>query len=278
MDQYTRVAYQQSEQLTKAYSTSFSATSKLLGGAIRPHIYAIYGLVRVADEIVDTYRGKDMLKQINDLEAAVYKAIKESFSAEPILHAFAITASQFQINKELIKPFFDSMRMDVIPPKRYSREAYELYIHGSAEVVGLMCLKVFVNNDIAQYEALSAGASALGSAFQKVNFLRDLQADWQQLHRYYFPIASYDSFDDGVKDIIVADIVNDFKVARTAIHNLPPSSRRAVALAFNLYIRLLEQLDQMTAEEIKQSRARLSDPHKLWLAVRTYGGHVGVVQ
>lgn len=268
MNLYASVSYQLSRQLTLRYSSSFGISSRLFSRTVQPHIFAIYGLVRIADEIVDTYRGADTRVLLDELEIATYSAIKSGYSTNPIIHSFAITAQKFGISDGLIAPFFASMRMD-IPPTSYTQADYQTYIYGSAEVVGLMCLRVFCDGDQSQYDTLRPGASALGAAYQKVNFLRDLAADYSELGRVYFPGITYESFDDIAKQLIVDDIYADFKTADAAISALPRSSRIAVRVSYRYYTKLLQQLERTSAENIKSVRIRISTPYKLWLLVRT---------
>ena len=267
MELYTKVAYANSRQLTLSYSTSFGLSSRLFGKDIQKHIYAIYGLVRIADEIVDTYKGTDSSRLLDNLENDTYEAMKSRYSTNPIIHAFALTARQYDITQELIKPFFDSMRMD-LHPQNYTDKNYEKYIYGSAEVVGLMCLKVFCD-DNDQYDKLKIGASALGSAYQKVNFLRDLSEDYRILGRLYFPAVTFEDFNDKAKHRIVKDIKKDFATALPALQALPESSRKATMMSYVYYSKLLEKLEQTPAEIIKTTRIRLPSHRKLLLLAQT---------
>jgi len=266
MEQYTKTSYLTARTVTLNYSTSFSKSSQLFSSAIRDHIYAIYGLVRVADEVVDTYEGKDKADIIKDLEAQTLHSLKTGFSPNPLVHAFVTTSKRYGIGRDLIQPFFKSMQMD-LEPKTYTPKLYADYIYGSAEVIGLMCLKVFCDNET-QYQKLEAGAKALGSAYQKVNFLRDIKADFDERGRVYFPGITYDTFDDNQKDGIVKDIKKDFKTAQTAIPKLPTNARKAVALSFAYYLELLKKLDHTSAETIKAGRIRVSNAKKLQLFLK----------
>ncbi|OGL22402.1 hypothetical protein A2707_03710 [Candidatus Saccharibacteria bacterium RIFCSPHIGHO2_01_FULL_45_15] len=268
MDLYTSVAYASSKQLTLRYSSSFGTSSRLFDRAIQPHIFAIYGLVRIADEVVDTYRGNDTRTILDQLENDTYSAIESGYSTNPIIHSFALTAQKFGISQDLIAPFFSSMRTD-IPPSSYTSDKYHSYIHGSAEVVGLMCLRVFCSGDQSYYDQLQPGAIALGAAYQKVNFLRDLAADYTELGRVYFPGVAFETFDDTAKQAIIDDIQADFKSANIAISALPRSSRIAVRVSYRYYTQLLRQLEHTPASIIKQTRVRISKPHKLWLLAQT---------
>ncbi len=268
MDLYTRVAYQTSRHLTLAYSTSFGISSKLFSASIRPHIYAVYGLVRVADEIVDTYTGTDQRELLDALELETYTAIKTGYSTNLIVHAFALTARQYGITKTIIAPFFTSMRMD-LSPQTYTEKLYKTYIYGSAEVIGLMCLRVFCSGNDTQYESLREGAQALGAAYQKVNFLRDLASDSQSLNRMYFPGTTFASFDEAAKKAIIDDIEKDIRLAKESLARLPKSSRVAVSTSLSYYSTLLEKLRHTSAERIKQKRVRVNNAHKLALLVKT---------
>lgn len=267
MEQYTKTSYRLARTVTLDYSTSFSKSSKLFSRDIRNHIYAIYGLVRVADEIVDTYKGKDMAQVLNDLEATTLQSLKTGFSSNPLVHAFVHTAQRYGIGADLIKPFFKSMRMD-IDPIEYTATLYEEYIYGSSEVIGLMCLKVFCDNE-AEYTKREAGAKALGSAYQKVNFLRDMKADYDERGRVYFPGIRFEEFNDYQKDAIVKDIKKDFKKAKIAVAQLPTNARTAVALSFAYYSELLNKLERTSAEKIKAGRIRVNNTKKLQLLVKT---------
>lgn len=275
MDLYDAVAYESSRHLTLRYSTSFGISSRFFTKAIQPHIYAIYGLVRIADEVVDTYKGPDAEDQLDALEAETYRAIKKGYSTNPIVHAFAKTAGIYGINSSLIAPFFASMRMD-LSPHTYTDEDYRRYIHGSAEVVGLMCLWVFVEGDAEKYRTLSHGAAALGSAYQKVNFLRDMAADYKILGRLYFPDMSYDSFDESDKLAVIQDIKHDFHTARHALNQLPTSSRKATYISYVYYTELLNRLEKTPAGTIKQTRIRVPSRRKMTLLIRALAkkGHI----
>ncbi len=266
MDLYSDTSLAISKLLTTRYSSSFTLSTQLFGKEIRPYIYAIYGLVRIADEIVDTYTGSDQESQLDALESEVYAAIDRRYSANPIVHAFARTAQEFAIDKTLIQPFFDSMRMD-IHPQEYDDALYATYIHGSAEVVGLMCLKVFTAGDQEEYTKLAPGAIALGSAYQKVNFLRDITDDRARLGRTYFPGVKYESFSAADKRAIVESINADFDTAAKAIRQLPSSSRVAVATSYVIYRKLLDKLSLASIEAIKTERIRLPDYEKIWYAL-----------
>lgn len=264
MDLYTTVSKRMSRVLTIGYSNSFGLSSKLFSPAIRPEIYAIYGLVRIADEIVDTYKGADSAVLLRDLQRETYAAIDRGYSTNPVVHAFADVARRYDIDAAIIDPFFASMRMD-LEPQSYTPDVYAIYIHGSAEVIGLMCLKVFCGGNNDQYEVLKPGAVALGAGYQKVNFLRDIAVDYNELHRLYFPGISYDTFSEEQKQAILADIAADLNKAHVAILRLPRSARAAVATSYVYYSALYKKLSKAPVHEIKQRRVRLNAAHKLLL-------------
>jgi phytoene synthase len=267
MEIYDKAADVSSRAVIRTFSTSFGLASKLFTGSIRQDIYNIYGLVRLADEIVDTYRGVEAGIYLDALELDTYHSLETGFSSNLIVHAFAKTARHYGINKTLIAPFFISMRLDL--PNCYKVKDYVRYIYGSAEVVGLMCLAVFCQGDEALYKNLEPGARSLGAAFQKVNFLRDLQADYTELGRYYFQQASFDTFDEKTKAMIIADIAMDFEKARPAIDRLPANARPAVLAAYRYYSLLLNKLQQTSASEIKKHRIRVATSKKLWVLAVT---------
>lgn len=268
MDLYNAVSRELSRHLTLRYSSSFGLSSRLFSRAIRSDIYAVYGLVRIADEIVDTYTGSDKQQLLDDLETETTAAIARGYSTNPIVHAFSQTAGRYGIDKALIEPFFASMRMD-IHPETYTQADYQTYIYGSAEVIGLMCLRVFCAGDTARYETLTPGACALGAAYQKVNFLRDIAADHHELGRMYFPDVQYDTFSDEDKHAISADIGADFAAAQSSLAQLPRSSKAAVMLSVMYYRRLLRRLERTSVDDIKTSRLRIGTPRKLWLLLIT---------
>jgi 15-cis-phytoene synthase len=264
---YDRVCLAASRDLTRRYSTSFSLASKSFPKDIRQQVYNIYGIVRLADEIVDTYGGDDSRQLLDSLEAEVYASLGRGYSSNTIVHAFMLTARQYGIGKDLLAPFFASMAMDA-PGGRYTPADYKAYIHGSAEVVGLMCLRVFCGGDPDAYRQLRPGAMALGAAFQKVNFLRDLSDDHARLGRFYFPKGSFEAFDEAAKQAVIADIRHDLEQARPAIRALPSSVRPAVATAAVMYGALLEKLEATPADTLRQQRVRIGDGRKLWLFAR----------
>jgi len=264
---YKQVSYKASKLVTNEYSTSFGLSIRLFSATLRPHIYAVYGLVRIADEIVDSYDGPHRLTLLNSLEKQTMAAIDLGYSTNPIVHAFALTVREYAIDTSLIAPFFESMRMDVTP-MTFDQSLYDTYIYGSAEVVGLMCLKVFTN-DQKLYTKLKTGAGKLGAAYQKINFLRDIAADAQGLGRWYFPISSFETFDEAAKTTIVRDIEKDLVSAAKAIAQLPDSSRSAVALSYDYYSELLKKIRTTPAPQLQQKRIRVNNLQKTALFIRT---------
>jgi len=264
MELYYQVSSELSERLTKRYSTSFTLSSYLFPLDIRRHIYAIYGLVRIADEIVDTYNGDGKDELLDALEKETYAAMNRGYSANPIVHAFAHTAQRYGITETLIQPFFESMHIDA-DPTRYNPDRYNEYIYGSAEVIGLMCLRVFVQGNNKEYDQLSSGAKRLGAAYQKVNFLRDMAEDYHDLGRIYFPNVSFERFSEDDKLAIIADIERDFTAAKPSVGKLPRSSRAAVTASMLYYEKLLEVLKRSSPETITTQRVRISNVQKIRL-------------
>lgn len=254
-----------SKTVTKSYSTSFSLGISLLSKDIRKDIYAIYAYVRFADEIVDTFHDYDKEALLNDFIAQTYKALHDKISLNPVLHQFQLTINTYQVEKQLIDAFLQSMRMD-LSLTSCTRESYEKYIVGSAEVVGLMCLQVFLKGDKNKYEELSPYARRLGAAFQKINFLRDIKADSIGLGRRYFPQWNQDrAFDEDIKSEIVSEIKEDFKVARIGICKLPSNSKLGVYAAYVYYKALLIKINRTSSEKLIHSRIRISNYTKLAL-------------
>ncbi len=270
MDLYTDTAYQLSRHLTLRYSTSFGKSTLLFSKSIQPHIFAIYGLVRIADEIVDTYNGANKADLLANLEAETYEAISHQYSPNPIVHAFALTAGRYGITDELIRPFFESMRLD-LTPQRYNKTLYSTYIYGSAEVIGLMCLHVFTEGDARAYAALEKGAKALGAAYQKVNFLRDIASDYRERERVYFPGVTFETFSDIDKQSIIKDISQDFDAVEPTLRQLPASARRAVTLSFQYYSELLRILSNTPAETLLSKRVRVPTYKKFLIGVNPVG-------
>lgn len=250
----------------KSFSTSFSFSSALFPKSIRRHIANIYGLVRIADEIVDTYRGEDALEILNQLEEETYRAINRKYSSNPIVHSFAQTAIKYDIDRSLIKAFFSSMRADLRVVK-HTEKSIDSYIYGSAEVIGLMCLNVFCEGDKNLYDQLAPAARSLGSVYQRVNFLRDLSPDIEDLGRTYFPEMK-NGITESSKNKAIARIISDLEKANADLEKLPQSSRKAVRLSRDYYSALLAKLQKTPATEIMNRRIRINNLHKIWMLVK----------
>lgn len=268
MTLYDRLAYSTSRRFSLGYSSSFGISSQLFAADIRRHIYAIYGLVRLAEEIVDGTTTVDTPQLLDTLEADTYRALDTGYSSNPLVHAFALTARHYTINHSLLAPFFASLRLD-LTPRTYTKELYKTHIHGSAEVIGLMCLKVFCGDNSQLYGTLRSGAISLGAAYQKINCLRDLKADYETRGRFYFPGTTFDRFNDADKQAIIDDIKTDLTHARPALRHLPRNSRTAIMTSLTVYSRLLEQLEATPATTLKTTRLRVPTARKLWLLLRT---------
>ena len=271
---YDRVAEETASVVIRRYSTSFGLAARLLGPGVRQHVENIYALVRVADEIVDgaaVESGLDMVgaaRQLNELERETDTAIAEGFSSNLVVHAFALTARETGFGTEYTAPFFESMRTDLTATE-HDDESFDRYVYGSAEVVGLMCLRAFLADEKlspADDERFVLGARALGAAFQKVNFLRDLAADFETLGRSYFPGVSVDSFTEADKIRLLDDIDDDLRLSASVIPDLPASSRRAVALAQGLFAELSVRLRATPAERLRTTRIRVPNPVKIRIA------------
>jgi 15-cis-phytoene synthase len=256
-----------SKIVTKVYSTSFNSAINLLHRDLRVPIFNIYGFVRFADEIVDTFHDFDKKYLLQKFKADTYEAIQQGISLNPILYSFQKTVNEFNIDLKHIDAFFKSMEMD-LEEHKYNKMAYNDYIYGSAEVVGLMCLHVFCNNDQQLYKQLLPGAQALGAAFQKVNFLRDLKADYEGLNRTYFPNVDFTKFSKADKIQIEKDIKADFEKAYISIKQLPIKSRFGVYVAYKYYLSLLHKITQTSAQEIMEARVRVPDYQKAYILVR----------
>lgn len=260
-----------SRLITQRYSTSFTLGIKTLDKKFHLPIYAIYGFVRYADEIVDTFHDQDKAGLLEQFKADTYEAIEKKISLNPVLHAFQLIVNQYQIDLGLIEAFLHSMEMD-LDFKTYNDSRYQEYIYGSAEVVGLMCLKVFCGEDSAQYERLKEPACKLGAAFQKVNFLRDLKSDYEERGRVYFPGVDFQLFDRKVKEEIEKDIQQDFDEALIGIEALPEGAKLGVKVAYLYYQKLFDKIKGLPAETITQRRIRIPNSQKLSLLVGTYFG------
>ena len=256
---FDEVSFKCSVLVTKSYSTSFSLAVKMLAPSIREAIYSIYGFVRFADEIVDSFHNFDKETLINDFEEEYYKAQKRGISLNPILNSFQHTVDKYNISDDLIQSFLKSMKMDLIKSQYVSKEEYDDYIYGSADVVGLMCLKVFVNGNEEKYNELKEEAMRLGSAFQKVNFLRDLKDDNLVLNRNYFPGVDLNSFHENSKAMIIQEIEEDFEAALQGIKKLPMEAEFGVYTAYVYYKKLLRKLENTPCDKIGTERIRVSN-------------------
>jgi len=267
---FDQISEECSKNVTKSYSTSFSLATKMLSSSIRQDIYNIYGFVRFADEIVDTfhnYNKEELFKRfVNDLN----HSLKEKISLNPILNSFQKTVHKYGIEKELIDSFLKSMKQDLKKKNYKTSKEYKDYIYGSADVVGLMCLKVFVSGNESEYNKLKPYAMSLGSAFQKVNFLRDLNDDYKKLDRIYFPGVEYSSFDENTKNQIMVDIEKDFSEALKGIYMLPNNSKFGVYAAYKYYKRLLIKLKRSSYLKIKKQRIRVPNYQKVDVLARSY--------
>ncbi len=264
-DLYDRTTLDMSALLTRRYSTSFTLGIRTLAPVLRAPVYAIYGFVRLADEIVDTFHAHDKAALLAEFSAQTHAAIANGLSLNPVLHAFQLVVNRFSIEAELIDAFLHSMAMDLDEGRAYDQTLYETYIYGSAEVVGLMCLRVFCDGDGAQYAALRPAARRLGAAFQKVNFLRDLRSDYAERGRTYFPQVDFTRFDDAAKRVIEADIRADFAAGLVGIRALPRSARLGVFMAYTYYQRLFARICRVPAERVQCERIRVPDGTKLAL-------------
>ena len=268
---FDKVSYGCSKLVTKEYSTSFSLATKMLSPKIRADIYNIYGFVRLADEIVDSFHGFDKEKLLNKFENEYYISKKEGISLNPILNSFIHTVNKYEISDVLIQAFLKSMKADLFKTEYKTEQEYNAYIYGSADVVGLMCLKVFVNGDQIKYDELKDAAQRLGSAFQKVNFLRDLKDDLKELNRSYFPNVYIGELNKQSKEAIIKDIEADFDYAfKNGILKLPVEAKFGVYVAYRYYRRLLKKLKDVHHSKIMETRVRISNPMKINLLARSY--------
>lgn len=268
---FDEVSYNCSKLVTQKYSTSFSMATKMLSPKIRSAIYNIYGFVRFADEIVDTFHEFDKELLLNKFEEDYYTALAQGISLNPILNAFIHTVKKYNITDDLVAAFLKSMRADLHKTTYKTKEEYEAYIYGSADVVGLMCLKVFVDGNDKLYEKLKGPAKRLGSAFQKVNFLRDLKADFETLNRSYFPNVNLKQLNANSKAEIIKDIEADFDIAfQKGILELPVEAKFGVYMAYRYYRRLLKKLKATPSSKIMDTRIRISNSMKINLLARSY--------
>ena len=266
---FDNTSYKISKLVTHSYSTSFSLGIRLLAPNVRPAIYSIYGFVRYADEIVDTFEGYDQEKLLNDFINEYHKSLENKISLNPILNSFQEIVHKYSLHI-LVEDFLNSMKMDLNKKDYISEDEYKKYIYGSADVVGLMCLLVFVYGDKEKFEALKPSAMSLGSAFQKVNFLRDLKNDFQSLGRSYFPNVVNLNFDENTKEEIIRDIEADFEIAYEGIKKLPINARLGVYIAYKYYLSLLRKLKKYDSSQILNKRVRISNIRKIFILIKSY--------
>ncbi|MCB2377825.1 phytoene/squalene synthase family protein [Hymenobacter sp. BT635] len=258
-----------SKLITKRYSTSFTLGIRTLDPRFHLPVYAVYGFVRWADEIVDTFHDRDKAAMFADFRRQTDEALTTGFSLSPVLHSFQLMVRRYGIDREFIEAFLKSMEMD-LEDRSYHQSMYEEYIYGSAEVVGLMCLRIFCEGNDDLFERLREPARRLGSAFQKVNFLRDIRSDYEERGRVYFPGVVYERFDDAVKREIEADIRADFEAGYAGIVQLPRAARLGVYLAYVYYLKLFHKIRQLPAARILGERVRVPDNTKLLLLMGSY--------
>jgi len=267
---FDQVSYQCSKLVTEKYSTSFSLATKMLDNSIRSDIYNIYGFVRFADEIVDTFHDYNKEVLFNKFENELEDALISKISLNPILNSFQHTYHKYSIPKHLVDSFMKSMRMDLTKNSYKTEQEFKEYIYGSADVVGLMCLKVFVKGCDNSYDCLKTSAMALGSAFQKVNFLRDVKSDFEELNRSYFPNTNLAELDEVSKKRIVDEIKADFQLGYEGILNLPMEAKFGVYTAYKYYYKLLQKLQKTPSLDIKNTRIRVPNYQKFGLLARSY--------
>lgn len=267
---FDKVSNDCSKLVIKRYSTSFYFSSSLLSKTIRQDIFNIYGFVRLADEIVDTFHEYPKKELLEDFEKELWRSVDNKISLNPILNSFQHTVNKYSIPKDLINSFLDSMKMDLEKKEYNSVEEYRKYIYGSADVVGLMCLKVFVKGSESSFTELSPFAISLGSAFQKVNFLRDLKDDSNVLNRVYFPNVDMNNFNEKSKKEIILEIEKDFANAVKGIVKLPKNSKFAVYIAYRYYNKLLKKLKRTSSENIVKKRIRIHNLQKFIVIARSY--------
>ena len=265
---YNRVCDHCSEIITKSYSTSFSLGIRTLHWRLHKPIYSVYGFVRFADEIVDTFHDLDKEKFLKKFEDETYESISNSFSTNPVLHSFQNVVNKYNIDLKYIKAFIHSMRMDITKSK-FTEKEYKEYIYGSAEVVGLMCLKIFCDDDI-KFKKLEENACSLGSAFQKINFLRDIKSDFEERGRVYFPNIDFETLGEKEKHQIEKDIEKEFDHALIGIKNLPSVARPGVYLSYKYYRELLNKIKRLDHNKIKTERVRVSSFKKFLIFVSSY--------
>ena len=265
---YHKISVDASKNITQLYSTSFSMGIKLLDKNIHDAIFSIYGFVRLADEIVDTFHDYPKSEMLQEFKEDTYKALDRKISVNPILHAFQMVVNKYSIDRDLIDKFLLSMEQD-LNDIQYSSDGYKEYIVGSAEVVGLMCLKVFVNGDNDLYFNLEEPARKLGAAFQKINFLRDVKADYQELGRTYFPGVDLEKFTPDEKLKIEEDIQDDFECALEGIIKLPSSSRLGVYVAYRYYFSLFKKIKKVSSDRLMEERIRVPNTKKILITFKS---------
>lgn len=270
LDLYNEVSVKTSKIITRSYSTSFSKSIAFLKKDIRDAIFSIYGFVRLADEIVDTFHNFDKEGLINRFERNYYEALEEGISLNPVLNAFRLTVEKYNIDDDLVQAFLKSMKTDLVKSEHNSKAETDEYIYGSAEVVGLMCLKVFTGGDKDLFTELSMPAKKLGAAFQKVNFLRDIRNDTEDLNRQYFHNTIGKKFDESVKMEIIRDVEMDFSSSMSGLKRLPHNSRLGVLIAYYYYKKLLSIIRKTPAEKLLQKRIRVPDAVKMILLIKAY--------
>lgn len=269
MNLYDQTAFKSSKIITTSYSTSFSLGIKTLAKKFHFPIYAIYGFVRYADEIVDTFHNFDKRSLLDEFKADMYQAIQKGISMNPVLQSFQIVVNKYGIDHELIDAFLESMEMD-LTEKKYSAEDYKKYIFGSAEVVGLMCLKVFCEGDKRLYNELKGPAKSLGSAFQKVNFLRDMKSDFNERGRTYFPEVDFNNFTHHSKVTIETDIQRDFEDALKGIKRLPQGAKFGIYIAYIYYLELFNKIKLCSVSKVVSERIRIPDNIKIMLLLQSW--------
>jgi len=270
LQHYTNTSYKLSKKLTTAYSTSFSLGIKVFKPEYRDPIFAIYGFVRIADEIVDTFHSHDKEYLLTKFTDDTWEAINTGISTNPVLQSFQKVVNEYNIDHKLITAFLESMEMD-LTRSSYNRENYDKYIYGSAEVVGLMCLKVFLDGNEKKYKELEHSARMLGAAFQKVNFLRDIQSDLNDRGRIYLPgVHHLDFIDNNNKAQLEQEVENEFKEAFKGIIKLPISVKLGVYSAYLYYLMLFKKIKRLDVEQLKSSRVRISNWYKLYLLLKSY--------
>ena len=267
---FDSISSESSKIITKIYSTSFSIAVNLLSPNIREAIYNIYGFVRVADEIVDSFEEYPKEELLDRFEQEYRYSLKVGISTNPVINAFQGTVSKYNIDYALVESFLKSMRTDLEKQNYNNQKEIDDYIYGSADVVGLMCLKVFVQGDDEKYNNLKEAAMKLGSAFQKVNFLRDLNEDFENLNRSYFPNINPNNFTEADKSRVLLEINNDFEEAYKGIVKLPKEAKLAVYVAYKYYFNLLHKIERTPSKILKEKRIRVSNPKKMALLVESY--------